>query len=77
MIVPAATASVLASPAPATPIGFPVSQPPIRIGASSAFSSTVAICTTIVGCTTPVPRRPEIITMFTYCSASPGMNHAR
>ena len=75
--MPAATASVLASPAPATPRGWPVSQPAIRMGASSAFSSTVAICTIIVGFTTPVPRRPEIITMFTYCSASPGRNQAR
>ena len=49
-------ANVLASPAPAAPIGLPVPQPAMSTGARMMFNRTVIICRIIVGLTMPVPR---------------------
>src|SRR5260221_326220 len=47
-MTPQAMETVLANPAPATPSGTCVPQPAINIGASTAFNTTVSICTGIV-----------------------------
>ena len=70
--MPNATASVLASPAPATPSGWPVPRPAISTGASTMLTTTVASCTSIVGLTMPVPRSAEPMAIIANCSASPG-----
>ena len=46
---------MVANPAPATPIGRPVPQPATRTGVRTMLTSTVSICTTMVGLTMPVP----------------------
>src|SRR5260221_11895547 len=43
-------------------MGLPVPHPAMSTGARAAFSSTVSICTTMVGFTMPVPRSAEPIT---------------
>ncbi len=55
-MVPTKMAMSDASPAPATPIGRPVSQPNMRAGASTMLMSTVAVCTIMPGLKLPVPR---------------------
>ena len=49
MTTPTASEMELASPAPATPMGYPVPQPAISTGAKMAFKITVNTCTTMVG----------------------------
>ncbi len=74
---PTPTDRELASPAPATPIAWPVPHPAISTGASTALSITVNTCTIIVGCTIPVPRSAEPMATSGNCSARLGRNQCK
>jgi hypothetical protein len=75
--IPTTIEIVVASPAPATPIGRPVSQPAISTGESSALISTETIWTSMVGLTTPVPRKAAPMLTSGNWSARPGRNQWR
>jgi hypothetical protein len=56
---------------------MPVPQPVINTGDSTILSSTVAICTTVVGRAMPVPRSAEPMPTRENCNASPGRYQCR
>ena len=74
---PTTTATRVEIAAPATPIGYPVNQPKIRIGASTMFTTTVVVCTIIPGLKLPVPRSAEPMATIANCSDIAGMNQSR
>src|SRR6187551_779583 len=71
--MPTTTATSVEMAAPATPIGCPVHQPKIRIGASSMLRTTVAVCTTMPGLKLPVPRSADPIATMANCSDIAGV----
>ena len=74
---PAMTETNDAIAVPATPSGWPVTQPNISIGASTMFSTTVADCMIIPGLKSPMPRSADPVATIANCSAIAGMNQAR
>jgi hypothetical protein len=75
--VPATTEMNVASAAPETPIGWCVTQPKIRNGASTMLRMTVAVWTSIPGLKLPVPRRAAPIATIANWNAVAGMNQPR
>ena len=52
-------------------------QPNINAGASTMFSTTVAVCTIIPGLKSPIPRSAAAVATIANCPASDGMNQVR